>query len=146
MHTDTKSLVFLVLQIIAVAFVLVTGPLFLQNIPFLLMQIIGLLLIFWALLAKKVNKPVHITNAPKGSFLVMKGPYEIIRHPIYAGLLLIMAGFVEGYLSLPRMLAFAVVLVVTILKIAHDEQLLKESYHDYEAYKAKTHKIIPYFY
>jgi protein-S-isoprenylcysteine O-methyltransferase Ste14 len=146
MHTDRKSLVFLGLQILATAFILISGPLFIQNIPFLLMQAIGILLIFWALLARKVNKPVHIANAPKGSFLVMKGPYEIIRHPIYAGILLIMAGFVEGYLSIPRLFAFAIILAGTILKLEYDENILKDHYHDFEAYRAHTYRFIPYFY
>jgi len=76
----------------------------------------------------------------------MQGPYEIIRHPIYAGLLLIMAGFVEGYLSLPRFMAFAVILAVTILKIEHDEKILKETHHEYEKYQKHTYRFIPYLY
>lgn len=76
----------------------------------------------------------------------MKGPYEIIRHPIYAGLLLIMAGFVEGYLSLPRLLAFAVILAATIMKLEHDEEILKDVHPEYKKYQSHTYRFIPYLY
>jgi len=146
MPTDKKALLFNGISLIAILYLLTTGPLFIQNLPFLFMQIFGILLIFWALLASKVNKHRHEDKLPKGTFLITKGPYEIIRHPIYAGLLLIMAGFAQGYITIPRFIAFAVILFFVLMKIIYDESILDEHVKEYEEYKKKTHRLIPYFF
>lgn len=146
MHTDPKSLIFTLLQLLAIIYILISGPVFMDNIPFLLIQIFGLLIVGWAFLAKKINTYKHASHLPKGAFLVMKGPYEIIRHPIYAGMLLIMIGYVQGYISIPRFFAFAILLAVTLMKLEYDENIMRNHHHEYEAYRAKTHKLIPYFY
>lgn len=147
MLTDRRSIILLILQILPTLFVLTTGPLFIQNIPFLLTQIFGFLLIGWALLARQVNKHKELAKGgARGSFLVTKGPYEIIRHPIYAGYLLVMAGYVQGYISFLRFIAFLLFLLVTLLKMEHDEHLINAREKSYEDYKTKTHRLIPYFY
>lgn len=146
MHKDPKSLVFLTIQLLAIVYIILTGPYFIDNIPFLLIQIFGLLLIGWALLAKKLNHYKHASHLPKGSFLVMQGPYEIIRHPMYAGMLLIMYGYVQGYLSFTRLVALAILLVITLIKLEYDENMLKGHHHEYEEYRRKTNKLIPYIY
>lgn len=146
MHKDPKSLIFLSLQLLAVIYIFVTGPKFIDNIPFLLIQLFGLLLISWAFLAKRLNHYKHSTHLPKDSFLVMKGPYEIIRHPIYAGILLVMYGYVQGHLSFSRLLALGILLIITLIKLEYDENILKDHHHEYEAYRVKTHKLIPYIY
>ena len=143
---DRKSLILLISQLLLVGFILLSGPLLIKNIPFLLVQFFGFLLIIWALLAKQVNTHKNEGHLPKGGFLVMKGPYEIIRHPIYAGMLLVMSGSVQGYSEFFRYIAFLLLIVATIVKMNHEEKLLEKHSANYVAYTAKTHKLIPYFY
>ncbi len=146
MRAHGKNLLYSALTVICIAFILLTAPLFVQSMTFLLTQVFGLLLIGWAILAMRLNKTHHAKNLPKSIFLVTKGPYEIIRHPVYAGLLLIMSSYVQEYLTFSRFLVFVVLLVVTVLKINYEESLLEEHMKEYTSYKAKTHRIIPYFY
>lgn len=147
MLTDRLSLVFTVTGILAISYILLSSPGIVINIPYLLMQVFGILLICWSLLAIRINKShPHGEKLPKNSFFVTKGPYEIIRHPIYAGLLLFMAGHVEGNASFLRFVALAILTIVVILKIIRDESILEDHIKEYNTYKLKTHRIVPYFF
>ena len=142
---DRKSLILFIAQVLLVLFIILTGPLLIKNIPFLLVQFFGWMLIGWAILAKHLTLPKE-RAALKDGFIVMKGPYEIIRHPIYAGILLIMSGSVQGYGEFLRYLGFFLLIIATVVKMNHEEQLLKKHSKEYVSYTAKTHKLIPYFY
>ena len=78
--------------------------------------------------------------------VVMSGPYTLIRHPSYSGLLLLGVGFgiaVQNWLSL----AFAVVLPLAALlyRIRIEEAVLVSSMgSDYIKYQSKTKKLIPW--
>lgn len=147
MKPDNRPHVFLSVAIIAAVYILFSGPLFIQNLPILLTQTFGLLLIIWAILSMKLNKHHGETHTlPEGYFLVTKGPYEIIRHPIYAGVLLFLSGFVQGAPNLLRYLVFIVFFAAILMKMILEEKVLEAHIKDYMPYKKKTHKLIPYLY
>jgi len=147
MEKDIKARIFLGLVVIASLFIIGTGPLFVvRNITFLMVQIFGLLLIVWALLAQKVNKK-HTNHAlPKGYFFLNKGPYEIIRHPIYAGILLIMSSLIEYNFVILRVLAFGILIGAFVMKMLREEYMLGQNIEDYNEYKKKTNYLIPYLF
>lgn len=144
MQTDQKSRIFAAIQVVGIAYLLLSGPVIISNIPYLLVQVFSLLLIVWAVIAKKVNRHHHPTKLPHGAFLVTKGPYEIIRHPVYAGMLLFALSYIQGYFTFLRLIVFLVLVVITLLKMAHEERTVAEHVKDYKEYQEKTHRIIPY--
>jgi len=146
MSPKMQSNLLLAVEGLCIVFIFVTtGSLVAQNLTFLLIQIFGALLIAWSYLALKVNRIKHVPGF--GNFWAMHGPYEIIRHPIYAGILLIMSGYVQWYMTVPRFLVFIVLIGVILVKMQSDEHVLEELFKDeYRTYMSKTHKIIPYFY
>jgi protein-S-isoprenylcysteine O-methyltransferase Ste14 len=145
METERKALLFLGLAALASLFILFTGPLFvIQNLTFVMVQAFGILLIVWALISKKVYKHHHHHKLPKGYFFVTHGPYEIIRHPIYAGYLLIMSSLVQYNFELVRIIAFFILIAAIILKIIREEYTMNQEIKDYAEYKAKTKRLIPY--
>jgi protein-S-isoprenylcysteine O-methyltransferase Ste14 len=145
--SEYKPHIFMAIAIISAVYLFFSGPLFIQNLPILLTQVFGLLLIAWAGLAIQLNKPHRgTTNLPQGYFLVTKGPYEIIRHPIYAGVMLLMSGYVQGEPSMLRYLVFVAFFVALLLKLLNEESVLEKEVKDYEDYRKKTHKLIPYLY
>jgi protein-S-isoprenylcysteine O-methyltransferase Ste14 len=146
MQKDRRTIMYSLIGLLSILYIIFSGPLFILNIPFLFMQFFGFLLIGWALLSRKVNAQHHADKLPKGSFFVTKGVYEIIRHPVYAGLLLIMIGFVEEDISLWRGFAVLLLIIVVLIQIARDEQELENHVKEYTTYKTKTHKLVPYFY
>jgi protein-S-isoprenylcysteine O-methyltransferase Ste14 len=79
-------------------------------------------------------------------FLVETGPYRIVRHPIYSGLLFASFGsglLVRGWLTI----GFAVLLFVLLdIKSRREEQWLLDKFPGYAAYRKKVRKFIPFIY
>lgn len=147
MKPENRPKIFLAVALVAGVYILATGSLAVQGVPILLSQAFGVLLIIWAVLSIKLNKHHEEHHKlPEGYFLITHGPYEIIRHPIYAGVLLFMSGFVQWDPSLLRYLAFVVLFLALLLKIIHEENVLEGAIKEYMPYKKKTHKLIPYLF
>jgi protein-S-isoprenylcysteine O-methyltransferase Ste14 len=82
---------------------------------------------------------------PDGS-LIVRGPYAVVRHPIYAGGIAVCVGwalFVQGWLTL----AYAAVLFVFLdLKASREERWLLERYPGYQDYQRRVRKLVPFVY
>ena len=78
--------------------------------------------------------------------LVDCGAYAFVRHPIYTGL--IAAAFGWGLTTAtPLTLAAAALLAVFFdLKSRREEVWLAAKYPDYDAYRHRTHKLVPWVY
>jgi len=144
MERNTKAVIFNAIGILATVFILVSGPIVTPTVLYILIQVFGLLLIIWALIAIKVSKK-HTRHAlPEGYFLITKGPYEIVRHPVYAGFLLIMVSIVEIEFTFLRLVALLILCGAILMKILREEHTMTEEVHEYKEYKEKTKAIIPY--
>lgn len=78
-----------------------------------------------------------------GHELITSGPYRIVRHPIYTGILLAWFGFglVWGLISMGVFLLFA---VIFISRIPREEAYMMQLFPDqYPAYRARTKALIP---
>ena len=77
--------------------------------------------------------------------LIRTGPYALVRHPIYTGLLL---GFIGSAISLGEVrgvVAVGLVIVAFLLKIRLEERWMTESFGDaYRRYRAEVKALIPY--
>jgi protein-S-isoprenylcysteine O-methyltransferase Ste14 len=77
--------------------------------------------------------------------LVTRGMYGVIRHPSYLGLLLGVLGW--GVAFRAGVGVTALMLPVVIARIEAEERLLGETFGaEYEAYRARTWRLIPYVY
>jgi protein-S-isoprenylcysteine O-methyltransferase Ste14 len=77
---------------------------------------------------------------------VERGWYRLIRHPIYAGLILCAFGFAGATRSWSRFaLAFALALMLDA-KSRDEERRLAARYPMYEAYAQRTKRFIPWLY
>ncbi len=80
------------------------------------------------------------------STLVETGAYQIVRHPMYSGLIIMSLGwgiFVHGWLTS----GYALILLVFFdIKSRREEQWLKEKFARYAAYQKRVHKLIPFIY
>jgi protein-S-isoprenylcysteine O-methyltransferase Ste14 len=85
--------------------------------------------------------------APKpGATLVRNGPYRLVRHPMYAGGLLVCYGWAllaQGWFTLAYA-SFAFVFMD--LKASREERWLVEKYPSYVDYQRRVRKLIPFVY
>lgn len=83
-------------------------------------------------------------SVKEGHELVVRGPYRLVRHPIYAGLLLALAG---GVLAVDRnggVLGWLLVLVTYAIKMRQEERLMMQTFPaDYPAYRHRVKALLP---
>ncbi len=143
-----KNSIILILQFILVLYIIfLSGPYFIFTVPFVVIQTLSVLLIFWALLVKKLQKVRVFSGASRGVYLIKDGPYEFIRHPVYVGLLLFVSTYVQEYFTPERFLAFVLIVILVLLRIRSDERRTEIHFkHEYSTHKKKTKMLIPYVY
>ncbi len=82
-----------------------------------------------------------------GHRLVTSGLYEIIRHPSYLGLFVFMLGWGLAFRSGVGVIMAVLMLCVLIARIKAEERLLSETFRaEYDAYRARTWRLLPYIY
>ena len=78
--------------------------------------------------------------------LVEHGPYGVVRHPIYSGGILFLAG-ISLALSWWALVGTAVLAVVWALKARVEERFLEERYPGYADYRRRVrYRLVPFVY
>ena len=79
--------------------------------------------------------------------LVTSGLYGIIRHPSYLGLFVLALGWGLAFRSGVGVAIAVMMLVVLLARIKAEERLLSETFGaEYDAYRARTWRLVPYIY
>jgi len=105
---------------------------------------VGLIVAIWSRKALGVewSQDVELKQAHK---LVKRGPYRLIRHPIYTGHLLMGLGTAIGSGLLVAFVGIASFAVGFWIKLNQEERLLMRAFPDeYPAYRASVKALIPH--
>jgi protein-S-isoprenylcysteine O-methyltransferase Ste14 len=78
--------------------------------------------------------------------LIVSGPYQVVRHPVYSGLVLGAIGLALMRLSTPTLVAAVLLFVILDLKRRREEIWLAERFAEYPEYAARTRALIPLVY
>ncbi len=106
--------------------------------------LLGSVLFVWArrTLGKFYSGHVSVVD---GQPLVQNGPYRFIRHPAYAGYLLIALGLTLGYSSLAGFAAIVFLLLLSVInRMSVEDRLLAEYFGaQFQEYAQRTKRLIP---
>jgi len=131
--------------ILALLALIVRGAFFSSRPLVIAGQALAVVLLIAARVAFESQK-FNVTADPADGPLVRRGPYRLIRHPMYAGALLLIWAGIAGHWSMVNAVIGAVVLTVIALRIDMEERLLISRYPDYVEYRKHTRRIIPFIY
>ncbi len=133
----------LLILIVAIMYLLISGNL-LSPSPFVIAAQLGAVVLgIWARRSFQADQ-FSIHADPKEGQLLRTGPYQFIRHPMYAAALLLSWSSILGHASLINAVIGVIVTGVIVIRIATEEQFLRTRYPDYAEYSRKTRRIIPF--
>jgi protein-S-isoprenylcysteine O-methyltransferase Ste14 len=142
--------------LVNLAFLLIIVPIrgfgrFIPAVPFLMaaggaVEALGLLLAIWARRHLGRNWSGEITIKVEHQ-LIRSGPYKLLRHPIYTGLLTMYVGLTLVTGEWLAMVGLALAVFAYIRKIRLEEAILSTAFGpDYAAYRRSTRALIPGFF
>lgn len=102
------------------------------------------LLALWALAA---NRPGNFNIRPTprlGGTLITSGPYRWIRHPMYTSVLLAAAAAARQSFEPADALLWLALLGVLLAKAAIEERALVRRFSDYQDYRVRTTRFVPW--
>ena len=109
-------------------------------------MVAGLLFAVWARehLGSNWSRSVTIKE---GHELIASGPYSVVRHPIYTGIL---AGFLGTAIALSQVRGFIVFLLIFFIlwvKLRMEEQWMRSQFGEtYATYAHQTAALVPYLF
>jgi protein-S-isoprenylcysteine O-methyltransferase Ste14 len=119
----------------------------------IILLVIGLIYGIWSVIIQNTvgeGGPVEIGNieiSPKTKNLVVSGPYKNTRNPMLFGTFLIYLAytlFINSITSVVLVCAIFVFMVTVVVKM-EEKRLLKDFGNQYEEYRKKVSKFIPWF-
>jgi len=107
---------------------------------------LGYLLVFWSgvALGKQYSPEVTIQ---KDHELITSGPYRVVRHPRYLGVLLLALGVALVFRSWIGLVGCILLLGILQSRIRDEEALLRQEFGPaWEVYRSRSWRVIPYLY
>lgn len=144
MKKSMLSVILVIIQFGAIAFYLLSGPIFSGQLVFLIMQFLAFAIAFWGILAMGITKVSVFPTPTASALLVVKGPYRIIRHPMYTGIVLMAGAMLAGYYTHLRLVVFLILCANQIIKLLWEEKMMIEKIPAYKEYMVRTWRLLPF--
>ena len=141
---SNKSKLLLISQFLCFGFLV-----FYQDWPgsgiYLAIQVFGIALCLWSILIMGLGNFNAQPEVKPGAVLIRKGPYSIIRNPMYAGLLLFFGSGLLHNFNWPGAFVYVALTLTFGLKIRAEEKFLALRFGEiYASYKRATYRVIPF--
>ncbi len=105
--------------------------------------LLGLAIAVWARSVLGGNWSSRVT-LKENHELIQRGPYRLVRHPIYSGILLMVLGTAVLAGSLGAFLALFLCFGGLWIKLRQEEKLLSKHFPEYAQYQARTKALVPF--
>lgn len=147
----TNSTFLLSLLIVSVQFILITlivlQTSFSQiNVMGAILSCIAVFILLWSVWVMKKSRLRIMPQPSAQATLITSGPYSMIRHPMYTAVLTGCAGLITINFSTTRLLLFIVLTLVLVVKLNLEEKLLLLQFKQYQQYRLRTYKLIPFIF
>ena len=129
-------------MVASLLFLAFTGNLFSFHPAVVVVQFLAAALMLWARAAFG-RRSFHAAANPTAGGLVTSGPYRHIRHPIYTAVCLFTVAGVAAHWSWKTTLALGGMFACVMVRMLFEEKLVSARYPEYQAYAAKTRRMIP---
>jgi protein-S-isoprenylcysteine O-methyltransferase Ste14 len=80
---------------------------------------------------------------PEARGLVTRGPYRLVRHPVYLGELGVCGGLVIGAPTFWNVGCGALIVVAQVVRMGLEERALEAEFPEYAAYAHRTARLVP---
>jgi protein-S-isoprenylcysteine O-methyltransferase Ste14 len=111
----------------------------------LLLFIAGWWMIAFSFKENTFAAPVVKHQAERHQTVIDTGVYSIVRHPMYAGAVLLMIGMPLWLESYAAALFAIVPIILLAVRVVFEEQFLRQELSDYDAYTERVrYKLLPY--
>lgn len=143
-----KGVFFVLVQFGCIFYLLFTGNVFAKHTFLLLLECLGIFVGVWAILIMVKTSQISITPEVKpAAKLVIKGPYQWIRHPMYTAILVTFLPLIIENYSIDRIITYLLLTVDLLLKLHYEENLLTEKFGDsYISYQSQSKRLLPFIY
>jgi protein-S-isoprenylcysteine O-methyltransferase len=125
-------------------------PVFTVTLPIALaglaLAICGVGLSIWARLILGENWS-NFPSLKQNHTLIMTGPYRLVRHPIYTGILIALLGSALQYGLVRSLLAVLTCAISLCLKVAVEEKFMVQRFGDaYLRYRRNVNALVPFLF
>jgi len=104
----------------------------------------GFWIVFWAMRENAFLSDVVRIQEDRGHTVCTTGPYKLVRHPMYVGVILIMVCLPFSLGSLYTLIPAAVIIVLFIVRTALEDKTLREELPGYEEYAQQVrYRLFP---
>jgi len=122
------------------------SPAFASWVPWLgiVLMIIGYLFATWAMLTNAFFSSTVRIQTDRGQYVITDGPYRIVRHPSYLGLLIGSLGSSLVLGSAWSLVPAAMMMIVTVVRTALEDATLQNGLPGYREYAQTTrYRLFP---
>jgi len=105
---------------------------------------ISFLLAAWAVNSMRLGNFNIVPDPVKSAHMITKGPYRMVRHPMYASLFLMAFALDAAQIDYYKFVTSVLLVSVLTIKMLYEERLLCKHFPGYRIYMQKTKRVIPF--
>ncbi|MCP4250405.1 MAG: isoprenylcysteine carboxylmethyltransferase family protein [bacterium] len=112
--------------------------------PGVIVHVAGDAFMLWAMMVNPYLTGEVRIQTERGHRVISTGPYAIVRHPMYTGLILVLAGIPLLLGSSWAFVPTSAVALLLVIRMLFEDRMLRKELPGYEAYTLRTpHRLIP---
>ena len=93
-----------------------------------------------------LNSVARSSMLPEARQLVTRGPYALIRHPLYLGEAIALVGLTLQFMSPWALMIFGLQCACQVGRMTSEERVLSSVFPEYRNYMAHTARLLPHIY